>query len=496
MPKVKDEISYKALKNYLKDLGKKQLSGGFAPVYLIYGEELLYKTALEELLKVLMPAAKRSLNYEPIEGTGNNIQAAIERVNTYSLIPGTKVVAICDSDIFYSKQDEVKLIVKAKEAYANKDHKNAARYFLNLLGLLNLTFDDLHSENRTKALKLDTDSLSDDRWLDDIIDYCLDNSLPIPAADDNAEVVGNAIVKGFPRGNHLIITTDLVDKRRSLYKIIRQEGVIIDCSVPKGDRRADKMAQENTLNERRDAILKRFDKTIDQDAYRAVCEMTGFDLRTFTQNLEKLASYVGDRKEISVDDVGFVLERTKKDPVYELTNAVSDRNVERILFYLNSLLAADLHPLQILAAITNQIRKLLLVKGFVEKSQISSRHAGAGYGYFKKNIMPAIQAHDRALIDQIESWESMISKDTDTTSKSGTKKGTKKKSKLMTDLMIAKNPNNPYPVYLLLQKSERYTTAELIAAFECLSRADMRLKSTGQRPKLILEEAILKICRH
>lgn len=409
-------------------------------------------------------------------------------------MPGTKVVAICDSDIFYSKQDEGKLIIKAKEAHANKDHKNAAKYFLNILGLLNLSFDDLRRENRTKALKLDTDSLSDDRWLNDIIDYCLDNSLPIPAADDNAEVVGQVILKGFPRGNHLIITTDLVDKRRSLYKIIRQEGVIIDCSVPKGDRRADKMAQENALIERRDAILERFDKTIDQDAYRAVCEMTGFDLRTFSQNLEKLASYVGDRKEISVDDVGSVLERTKKDPIYELTNAVSDRNVKGALFYLKSLLAAEFHPLQILAAITNQTRKLLLLKGFVESSQISKRHAGAGYGYFKNHIMPAIQAHDRELLDQIESWESMLSKDTETEGKSGTKKEAKKKSKLVTDLMIAKNPNNPYPVYILIQKSDKYTTAELMDAFECLRRADMRLKSTGQRPKLILEEAILKIC--
>jgi len=88
VPKVKDAISYTALESYLKDLKEKQLSGGFAPVYLIYGEELLYKTALEELLQVLMPGAKRSLNYEPIEGTGNNIQPAIERVNTYSLMPG------------------------------------------------------------------------------------------------------------------------------------------------------------------------------------------------------------------------------------------------------------------------------------------------------------------------------------------------------------------------------------------------------------------------
>jgi DNA polymerase-3 subunit delta len=249
------------------------------------------------------------------------------------------------------------------------------------------------------------------------------------------------------------------------------------------------------LSERRDTILNQFGKTIDQDAYQAVCAMTGFDLRTFNQNLEKLVSYVGDRKQITVDDVESVLERTKEDPVYELTNAVSDRNIERTLFYLNSLLAADLHPLQLLAALTNRIRKLLLVKGFVESPHGSNWHVGVDRSYFNSHIMPAIQIYDRELLNQIESWESMIVNEAGVDEHSGGKRQTKKKDKLTTDLLIAKNPNNPFPVHQLLQQSERFTTAELMAALECLSRADKRMKSTGQRPKLILEEAIFKICR-
>ncbi|MBL7178735.1 MAG: DNA polymerase III subunit delta [Pseudomonadota bacterium] len=489
------EINYKAFKGYLKDIQTKQVSGGFAPVYLFYGEELLYKTALESLLDALIPEGKRSLNYDPLEGTNNNIQEAIQRVNTYALMPGTKVVALCDANIFYSRQDEGELFAKAKEAYDNKDHKQAAKHFLNLLGILNLSFDDLSRENRAKALTLDTDGFGDDRWLDDIIGYCRDNNLSIPAVEGAAEALQKAIAKGFPSGNHLIITADLVDKRRTLYKTIRENGIIIDCSVPKGARRADKMAQEAVLSERRDTILQKFGKTIDQGAFQAMCEMTGFDLRTFNQNLEKLVNYVGDRKQIVIDDVESVLERTKEDPVYELTNAVSDRNIERTLFYLDSLLVVDLHPLQLLAAITNQIRKLLLVKGFVESSHDSNWHAGAGYDYFKSHVMPAIQVYDRALLNQIEAWESMVANDAGADDRNRGKRETKKKDKLTTDLLIAKNPNNPYPVYLLFQKSERFTTDELMAALECLSRADMRMKSTGQRPKLILEEAILKICR-
>ena len=44
--------------------------------------------------------------------------------------------------------------------------------------------------------------------------------------------------------------------------------------------------------------------------------MTGFDLRTFINNLEKLIAYTGERKNITKDDVKSVLERTRIDPIY------------------------------------------------------------------------------------------------------------------------------------------------------------------------------------
>ena len=43
-------ISYKELKKYIAELGNKP----FAPVYLIYGEEMLTKDAFEELLDALL----------------------------------------------------------------------------------------------------------------------------------------------------------------------------------------------------------------------------------------------------------------------------------------------------------------------------------------------------------------------------------------------------------------------------------------------------------
>jgi len=71
----------------------------------------------------------------------------------------------------------------------------------------------------------------------------------------------------------------------------------------------------------------------------------------------------------------------------------------------------------------------------------------------------------------------------------------KKKVEAGTDLLIAKNPNNPYPIYLLLKKSERFSKKELINAFETLNTADTQLKSGGQNPRLVLEKVVLEICK-
>ena len=230
--------------------------------------------------------------------------------------------------------------------------------------------------------------------------------------------------------------------------------------------------------------------------------MTGFDLRTFSSNLEKLIDYVGERENITVEDVAAILKRTKKDPIFDLTNAVADTDIQGALFFLGSLLAAEFHPLQILAALTNQIRKLLLVKDFVQSSHGAGWHAGCPYNQFRDSVMPAIVDYDKELLQQIEDWDQMVSADLDLKDldskeleSKGGKSVKKSKKKAMTDLLITKNPKNAYPVYQVLRKSERFSKTNLCEALEALSETDLLLKSSRQDPKLILEKLIMRICQ-
>jgi DNA polymerase-3 subunit delta len=284
----------------------------------------------------------------------------------------------------------------------------------------------------------------------------------------------------------------MVDKRRKLFKVIKKIGMIIDCSVPKGDRKADKIAQEAVLSEKMKVLLDRYEKTMDKEAYWTIYEMTGFDIGTFSDNLEKLISYVGDRKQITAEDVSFVLRRTRKDPIYELTNAIADRDIDKSLFFLNSLLMDNFHPLQILASMTNQIRKLLIIRDFIESPHGSSWYPEMQFAQFKTSLLASVLSYNKELLDQIEEWDDMISGDIDGGTQRNKKKRGTKKHKPNTDLEI---PDNPYPVYKMLIKSDKFTKNELIADIEHLSQSDFRLKTTKQKPKAILEEAILKICR-
>ena len=476
-------IEYKSVKAYLQDLKKENA----LPVYLIYGEEYLYKTIFDELLQILVPDSQRKFNYEQVEGVDGNVFDVRDNLNTCAFMSKEKIVAYTDARVFYSSKDHTKLIDKVKAAHNKSDSPKAAKHFAGLLGVLNLSLDDIDKKNKFAVLRLDPDA-EDYAWLDPVIDYCKENTIPIPVARDDAKILQEAVEKGFAGKNRLIITTDTVDKRKGLYKTIKEQGMVIDCSVPAGNRMADKKVQEDIVRESIRAILTKTGKQLEPAAYKALMDVTGFDLRMLTNNLETLVSYVGGEPRITADHVHTVLKRTKKDPVFELTGAISDRNIPQALFFLTALLENELFPLQILSAIIKQIRKLAVAKDFTMSPFGKIYRPGMTFNQFKQDIMPAIIAYDTALKDQLESWDSNLADTEAPTSK-------KKKKAPSSDLYIAANPNNPYPVFQTVIKSNNYSLEDLQRAFEILDRADMKLKTTGSDQKRILEETIIHICR-
>ncbi len=483
-------IRYAELPAYINNLTPDQI----APVYLFYGEPFLYKAALKTLLDRIFPnedTSTRNFNYEPMDGDAENIYEAVSKLNTFSLLAGIKVTALCDSNIFYQKKDVTKIFEKAKQAYDNKDVEKASGYLLNWLALRGLKLDDLGQNRGKKDSKEMIQELADNPWVDKVVQYCMEKSLLIPENPAGGPFLDAAIQKGFPKKNHLVITTDIADKRQRLFKTIFKTGMVIDCSVPKGEKAADKRVRETVLNKEIQKILLKSRKTMGQDTFKTIYERVGFDLHTLMHHMEKLISFVGDRDHITPADVKAVVERSKQDPIYELTNAIMEKNVENGLFYVNSLFSSGYHPLQILAAITNQIRRLFVARGFLDTEYGIAWQNGCDYGTFKQSVMPQIELYDQAIIHEMDQWEDVFMTENEPNNTEKRKKPITPK----TDLLMARNPKNPYPIFKLLQSATAFTAESVLDAIEDLGRVDLQLKSSRLSPRLILEKVILSICR-
>ncbi len=98
-----------------------------------------------------------------------------------------------------------------------------------------------------------------------------------------------------------------------------------------------------------------------------------------------------------------IIQRDKKDPIFSLTNALMEKNFSQSLFYLTSLRKDGFHPLQILKSFENIVRRMLLFKAF--SSEFLENHPNIrmermNFNGFKQQVMPAVIAHDQALLDQ------------------------------------------------------------------------------------------------
>ena len=291
---------------------------------------------------------------------------------------------------------------------------------------------------------------------------------------------------GFPKGHFFIVTTDTVDRRKRLFKGFVSLGQVIDCTVPLGDRQADKVEQETVLRARLDAVLKAEGKTMSRQAFAMMVELTGFDPRTFSNNLDKLIDYVGPRREIGPGDVDALLKRTRSDPVYSFTNALTDADAEQAFFYLRSLLDADYHPLQILAALANHLRKLLVVRDFLDHAPGVSFDPAMPFNAFRASVMPQVQHHDEKLGVCLEGWQALLDR--------GERQARGKRKKITTDLLMAPNPQNAYPVYKLFQKAHRFSLEGIVRALAWVGETDGMLKSSRQAPEeAILDWAVIRI---
>ena len=442
----------------------KKGKGDPSPCYLLYGEEeYLVKDALNRLIAIILPTGDRDLNLFFMDGENEDIDSLCETILTPPLIPGKKVVVVRNTRLFQSRSILPEITQKIRHHFED-DPDMAAKYFMQLLKITGWNLDDLRDGGWKKITDddwqrtVEGDSGHDrETWIPGLIEICVSRGMDVRQRRDDKERIEDVLKSGIPEGNHLIMTAEAVDKRKRLFKIISENGIILHFSQVKGETR-----QRNVLMETAKDILAKSGKKMTPGAWFAIGRKTGFTLTDSMGALEMLITYTGERMLIEESDVEEVVGKTKEDTVFDLTRALVDKDLNTALANLKDLFDQGVNHLLILSMIAREIRFLLHAKIFIRSGTINSFHAKMEYDMFQKTVYPIIH-------EWINHTE---------------KKGGKG------DI----GSQHPYVIYNSLKNSYRFSYEHLVKYLEDLVDMDIAFKTTAKDPKILLERFIVNIC--
>jgi DNA polymerase III delta subunit len=103
-------------------------------------------------------------------------------------------------------------------------------------------------------------------------------------------------------------------------------------------------------------------KSATSAAKERLLEIVGSDLRRIDNELDKLVTFVADRRVIDIDDVLQVCDWGKSFLQWELTNSLEKSDYRQSLIVLNNLFRENVRPEYILGVLANFFRDLLLAK--------------------------------------------------------------------------------------------------------------------------------------
>lgn len=167
----------------------------------------------------------------------------------------------------------------------------------------------------------------------------------------------NAFFKSLPDYLCLIFIQEEVDKRVSFYKAMKSHGLIIECN------RQDESALTKWVINR----FSRHRKQIDEKDAAYLVTLLDPDMTFMALELEKIAYCAGASERITRKIIDAVATRSMKSRIFDLTDAISQRQTTQALQILNDLVEQKEPIPYIMAMVGRQMGLLLRMKKMEEK---------------------------------------------------------------------------------------------------------------------------------
>lgn len=163
----------------------------------------------------------------------------------------------------------------------------------------------------------------------------------------------------------VVLVDEKLEDSNALVKAAGKHGKVIQNMLPKG------AALTSWLTKR----ARGMDVKITPEAVSLLANFIGNHLRLQANELDKLATYVGKGATITADDVRLLSAQVQEARIFDLTDALAQRQHKQALNILHDLLSDGEPPIRLISTITSQVRSLLLVKELAQKGMRSAQIA-------------------------------------------------------------------------------------------------------------------------
>jgi DNA polymerase III, delta subunit len=204
----------------------------------------------------------------------------------------------------------------------------------------------------------------------------------------------------------LILTSSAVNFRGNAFKPLLKSfakyagyGLVLELNHP----------FQNEIPDWIKYMAQNFGKSMGSSAVSLLHELIGNNLLDIFHEMEKLALFIGEKKEISKDDVEKMISRLRTESVFELVDHIGNRRQYEALITLSQLLKSGEQPLKLLALIVRQFRMIsrasTLVKQGLKSAEITNALKIRGFVWEK--LYPQVNKFsEKKLMDCFQQmWE-------------------------------------------------------------------------------------------
>ncbi len=428
-------------------------------VYVVFGERYLCQNAAEQLERTLLRTTGGTVH--AIDGDQEDFTATLAKLRSFSLLPGRQLYRVTDTRLFLSKQVAKTIWTKALKAHAdgkNEQAGRALRAFIKSGGL-----DPFAPDN-------DLETLPAAEWQhcfgfakpDGDLSWTRSYQAPeqqrntataAASPTDPAELLNAVLTAGIPGNNILILLTEEIDKRKKLFKLLKEEQTVIDLSVEAGSGAKAQKEQKAVLQDLVRQTLAEQGKTMAPGLGDLLFERVGFHPVAVVMELRKVMLFIGERKQITRNDLDLLIGRTRQEALFELTTAITNNNREQALAIGDRLQENGIHPLAVVATLRNFVRGLLLFRALLEQPGLQ----------YQPSISAAnFQQHCLPRLKEREQWKKELA-------------------------------GHPFALYMQFKSAAQYSLPVLSGWMKLLLQAELRLKGSPIAAATVLQHLILSM---